>query len=46
VDGKKIKFIIIGLEGVDRVSLAQDDQWQAVVGVVQNLRYHRLEEIS
>ena len=45
VDGKTIKFILIGWEAVGRVSLAQDDHWQAVVDVVQNLRFHRLEEI-
>jgi hypothetical protein len=28
-----------------RISLAQDDQWQAVLDVVQNLRFRRLVEI-
>jgi len=40
-----IKFILIGWEGGGQISLAQDDQWQAVVDVVQNLRFHRLGEI-
>jgi hypothetical protein len=41
----RINFILIGWEGVGRINLAQDDQWQAVVDVVQNLRFDRLEEI-
>jgi hypothetical protein len=40
-----IKILLIGWEGVGRINLAQDDQWQAVVDVVQKLRFHRLEEI-
>jgi hypothetical protein len=40
-----IKFILIGWKGVGRISLAQDDQWQAAVDVVQNFLFHRLEEI-
>jgi hypothetical protein len=39
VDNIKIDLREIGLDGVDRIELAQDrDQWRALVNTVMNLR--------
>jgi hypothetical protein len=51
VDGRLIlKWILKqwgGMGGMDWIHLAQDrDRWQAVVNVVTNLRFHKMQEIS